>query len=145
MINPHYLVLAMEKTTDPEARAHLKRIEAFARDLAVLERDFPNKVAANKSKRGDRPVKLSKEQKAVLADVDEDLADIDRESLARFESASSAREILEALTYELPGSPKDWSWMVTKAHPDDRPLIEEVISAQRALDEEMLNYLETYP
>ncbi len=145
MINPQFIVLALEKTSDPEAREHLKRIEALARELTVLERDFPAKIAANKNKRGEKPTKLKKDEKAMLTEFDEDLANIDKESLELFRNASNAREILEALTFELPGSPKDWGWMLPKAHPEDRAAIEEVVRVQRALDDEMKKYLETYP
>ncbi len=145
MINPQYIAIAIEKTSDPKAREHLERIEALARELAALEHDIPAKIAANKSNRGEEPVKLSQNQKATLADVNEDLANIDKESLELFKNASNAREILESLTFELPGSPKDWSFMLPKTHPEDRALIEEVVRAQRTIDEEMKKYLETYP
>jgi hypothetical protein len=145
MINPQFIAIAIEKTSDPRAREHLKRIETLARELVALERDFPSKVAASKSKRGEKPTKLRKDEKAMLAEFDEDIVNIDREALEHFRKASSSREILEALTFELPGSPRDWSFMVPKANPEDRALIEEVVAVQRALDEEMKRYLETYP
>lgn len=145
MINSQFIALAIEKTSDPKAREHLKRIEVLARELVALERDFPSKIAANKSKRGENPTKLKEDEKAMLAEFDEDVADIDREALKHFRNTSSPREILEALTFELPGSPRDWGFMIPKAHPADRGLIEEVVRVQRALDEEMKRYLGTYP
>lgn len=146
MINPKFIALAAEKTSDPKAREHLKRIEVLARELVVLERGFPSKIAASKARRGEEPTKLKKGEKAMLAEFDEDVANIDQEeAMEHFKNASNAREILESLAFELPGSPKDWSFMLPKAHPADRVLIEEVVSVQRAIDEEMKKYLETYP
>ena len=144
MVNPQFIALAAGKTSNPEEQEHLKRIEALARELATLEYEFPAKIAANKNRRGEKPTKLTKNEKTALAEFDEDRANIDRETLKLFESTASAREIVEALSLELPGVPKDWSWMVPKAHPQDRALIEQVVAAQRALDAEMKKYLEAY-
>ena len=144
MINPRYLAIAAGKTTDPESQRQLQRIEALARELVALERDFPERIRTNKQARGEDPVRLSADEASTLADIDEDMADIDRDLLAFSRNASSATEILEMLTFELPGAPQDWSWMLPQTHPEDRPLIEEIVRLQRLIDAEMKQYLASH-
>ncbi len=145
MINPLFIELALEKVAEPDAREQLQRIKHLALELAASELAFPERLAANRRERGEKPTVLSKSQQAALSDIDEDIALNDRESLKMFKDAANAREILEAVTFELPGAPKDWSWMLPHAHLEDRADIEQVVALQRSLDEAITRFLESYP
>jgi len=84
MIDPHYIWSAALEISDPKAKDQLKQIEAIAAELALLGHALPGKIAEHRSRRGEKPEKLSGDQKSVLGEVDEELANFEREQLEIF-------------------------------------------------------------
>lgn len=146
MISPKYIVLAVEKASTPEEREALTRIEAAAAELAVRERDLPEMIAAGKIRRHEAPVKLSRDQRAMLAGMGDDMAASEREQLVLLKDVATAAEVIEILSFSftIPCVPQDWSAMLPESHPDDRPALEDIIGRQRALRAAMREYLERF-
>jgi hypothetical protein len=53
-------------------------------------------------------------------------------------------EVIESLSFTLPGVPVDWSFLLKRLHADDRPAVEDIIQRQRALRTAMAGYLERF-
>jgi hypothetical protein len=144
MISPRYFAAASEKTTNADEKEALARLEAMAAELADLEAGFPRWIEARKTRRNEPKVKLSKEQRLLVAAIPGDLAAGEAETLRLLRNLSTAVEVIESLAFALPGVPLDWSFLLPALHADDRPAVENIIQRQRALRAALGDYLERF-
>lgn len=144
MISPRYFAAAVAKTANADEQEALARLEAMAAEVATLETDFPRWLDARKAARNESKVKLSKEQRLFVAAIPGDLAAGEAETLRLLQELPTAVEVVESLSFTLPGVPLDWSFLLPALHADDRPAVEDIIERQRALRTAMAGYLERF-
>ncbi len=88
-MHPEFFRIAATKTTDSVALLMLAQLERAAQELADAEASFPERINANKAKRGENPTKLPKAKKDQLGEFAQDQIDLEGSA------------ILEALCYKV--------------------------------------------
>jgi hypothetical protein len=144
MISPKYIAAAAAKTANADEQEALARIEAMAAEIAVLEGEFPQWLESRKAGRNESKVKLSKEQRLFVAAIPGDLAAGEAETLRLLRELPTAVEVIESVSFTMPGVPLDWSFLLPGLHADDRPAVEDIIRRQRALRAALAEYLERF-
>jgi hypothetical protein len=144
-MNPELFRIAATKTTDPAALAMLARLEHAARELADADASFPERISANKAKRGEPPTKLRKAKKEQLGELAQDQIDLDARLCDDFRSMTEPSQIVwsahHALTQDLPNARKFLKYY----HPDDLFLGEEIVRLKSQLLDAAAAFLKAYP
>lgn len=144
-MNPEFFRIAATKTTDPVALPMLAKLERAAQELTNAEASFPERINANKAKRGEQPTKLTKAKKSQLGELAQDQVDLDTQLCNGFRTMSDPSQIVwathYALTQDLPNARK----FLKHYHPDDLALGEEIVNLKSQLLEAATSFLEAYP
>lgn len=144
MISPRYIAAAVAKAANADEREALARIEAMAAEIATLESEFPQWLEARRASRNEPKVKLSKEQRLFVAALPGDMAAGEAETLRLMQDLPTAVEVIESVSFTMPGVPLDWSFLLPGLHADDRSAAEDIIQRQRALRAAFADYLERF-
>lgn len=144
-MSPKFFRLAATKTTDPVALDMLAELEQLAHALATVEASFPERINANKAKRGESPTKLSRKKADDLRALDQDQIDIDQEVYEDFSKVDSPSPILAAMAYALEQDIPNSKKFLKHYHPDDLPLGEEMVTLKVQLLEKVSAFLARYP
>lgn len=144
-MNPEFFRIALAKTSDPVALALLDQMEHAAMALAAADAAFPERMNANKAKRGEHPTQLSKSRKQQLAALAQDKIDLDAKLCEDFRKMTDPSQIVwsahHALTQDLANSRQFLKYY----HPDDLPLGGDIVHLKSQLLEDATSFLETYP
>jgi hypothetical protein len=144
-MNPEFFLIAATKTTDPVALTLLGELERFARELADADASFPERINANKAKRGEAPTKLSTARKQQLGELARDQIDLDFKLCSDFRQMTEPSQIVWAIHYALLQDMPNAQKFLKYYHPDDLPLGEELVRLKRRLLEAASAFLEMYP
>lgn len=144
-MNPEFFRIAATKTTDLVALAMLEQLVRAAQELADAEAALPERINANKAKRGERPTKLSKAKKEQLGELAQDHLNLDANLCDDFRKMTEPSQIVwsaqYALTQDLPNARKFLKYY----HADDLFLGEEIVRLKTVLLEAATLFLEAYP
>lgn len=144
-MNPEFFRIAATKTIDPEALALLARMEHVAQELTDADASFPERINANKAKRGELPTKLRKAKKEQLGELAQDQVDLDAKLCEDFRKMTEPSQVVwavhYALTQDLPSARKFLKYY----HPDDLLLGEEIVGLKSRLLDAATAFLDAYP
>jgi hypothetical protein len=127
------LRIAITKASTPEEVRVLEIALAKADALGQIEGAFESKINASKAARGEGPTKLPRAKREQLSEFADDQAALQAQQLVAFEAATSAMEIVTALTAGLRSDLKFWSGAAKYTHAADLPVVEEFVNAKREL------------
>jgi hypothetical protein len=127
------LRIAIAKAPAPAELRALETALAKADALSNIEVAFEAKINASKAARGEGPTRLSRAKREQLSDFAVDQAELQAQQLVAFEAATSAMEIITALTAGLRSDLKFWSGAAKYTHAADLPVVEEFVNAKREL------------
>lgn len=144
-MNPHFFRIAATKTTDPDALSMLSELAQLAHALVMAEATFPERINANKAKRGERPTKLPRKTTEMLDALAKDQIDTDRDVCEAFANAGSPSEILASAAYALEQDIPNAKQLLKYYHPDDLSLGEELLALKVQLLGKATAFLERYP
>jgi hypothetical protein len=144
-MNPEFFRIAATKTTDSVALLMLAQLERAAQELADADASFPERINANKAKRGENPTKLPKAKKGQLGEFAQDQIDLDAKLCDDFRKMTEPSQIVwsarYAMTQDLPNARKFLKYY----HPDDLFLGEEIVRLKSQLLDAATSFLEAYP
>ena len=144
-MTPEQFQIAVSNSTDSNAKSMLSDIAPVFDRVCELNDSFPDRINANKASRGEAPTKLSKRKREELAGYERDAVDLDQ-TLANDYRALEGSSIVHAMSYALESDLKFWGGAMLKhAHPDDRPIIEEVLEAKKQLQSKFKQFLNCFP
>lgn len=126
------LRIASSKADGTVSSQMLARALVDAESLERIESEFESKMNGSKAKRGEN-TKLSKSRQAQLAQYKADAASLEAEPLGAFKEMSCA-DIVAALRSGLDSDLRFWANAAKHTHPADLPVVEELVSAKRALE-----------
>ena len=144
-MNPEFFRIAATKTSDPVALAMLAQLEHAAQELVDAEAAFPERINANKAKRGEQPTKLRKAKKEQLSELAQDQIDLDVRLCDDFRRMREPSQIVwsthYALTQDIPYARNFLKYY----HPDDLFLGEEIVRLKSQLLDAATLFLNAYP
>ncbi len=144
-MNPEFFRIAATKTTHPAALGMLAGLEKLAQELATAEASFPERINANKAKRGEKPTKLPRRKTEELKELEQDQIDIDQQVCEDFLKVDTPSQIVASVAYALEQDIPTAKKFLKHYHPDDLPLGEEIITLKVQLLEKAFAFLERYP
>lgn len=110
-----------------------------------VEASFESRINAGKAARGDGPTKLSKSQREELKQYSEDEKAIEKELLLECERFSDAREVVAGLHMDFEIDLRSSKELLDHVHPDDAPVVQELIDAKTELYDAIAKFHESYP
>lgn len=144
-MNPEFFRIAATKTIDPVALALLADLEYIAQELADADALFPERINANKARRGESPTELRKAKKGQLGELAQDQIDLAAKLCDDFRKMTEPSQIVwavhYALTQDLPNARKFLKYY----HPDDFFLGEKIVGLKSRLLDAATSFLEVYP
>jgi len=144
-MNPKFFRIAATKTTDPAALGMLAGLENLAQELATAEASFPERINANKAKRGEKSTKLPRRKAEELKELEQDQIDIDQQVCEDFLKADTPSQIVASVSYALKQDIPTAKKFLKHYHPDDLPLGEEIFNLKEQLLEMVDAFLKRYP
>ncbi len=144
-MNPEFFRIAATKTTDPVALAMLAHLEQLSQELAQADALFPERMAANKAKRGEPPTKLRKAKKEQLGELAQDQMDLDTKLCEDFLKMTEPAQIVWAVQYALLQDLPNARNFLKYYHPDDLFLGEEIVDLKSRLLDAATSFLKAYP
>ena len=139
-----FIEIAASKAAAAE-RSMLEQILSLAIRLDELEASFESKINASKASRGESPTRLSKSEREELQHLAEDEKDLESELLVEYRKMRDASDIVASLHADSELDVSFWRDNRGHAHPDDRPILGELVEAKADLSEAMARFLERYP
>jgi 2-keto-3-deoxy-6-phosphogluconate aldolase len=127
------LRIAIAKASAAEELRALEVALTKADALGHIEAAFEARINASKAARGEGPTKLSRAKREQLSDFADDQAALQAQQLVAFEAATSATEIITALSAGLRTDLQFWSGAAKHTHAADWPVVEEFVNAKREL------------
>ncbi len=144
-MNPEFFRIAATKTTDPVAHEMLAGLEKLAHELVTAEALFPERINANKAKRGESPTKIPRKKAEELKELEQDQIDIDQQVCEEFSKVDTPSQIVASAAYALEQDIPTAKKFLKHYHPDDLPLGEEIVALKIQLLEKASAFLERYP
>ncbi|MCW5658491.1 MAG: hypothetical protein KIT60_12370 [Burkholderiaceae bacterium] len=139
------LRIALGKAQGCASAAALSRALLAAESLETIEANFESSINASKAKRGEKPTRLSKSRRSQIDQYTADGAAFQAQQLTEFETALSASQIVAALAAGLASDLQFWSNAAKYTHPDDLPVVNELVSAKRELHVALKAFLACTP
>jgi hypothetical protein len=110
-----------------------------------LDRTFEKRINASKAARGEKPTKLSKAKREEIDGYEKDAEEIE-EKLTRDFASMSGETIIWVLSTALEPHVQFWSGVnLKRAHPLDRPVIEETLAPRKELLEKPQALVAQFP
>lgn len=140
-----FIKIAQAKTVDLRELELLRAIETRARAFEEAQASLPDRITANKASRGEAPTRLSRGERAQLAELAQDQTELDADLLQQLSALDSAQAVIGALHFGLSLDLPMARQMLKHYAPADRVLGEEVVALEEALAAAMAAYLAEFP
>jgi hypothetical protein len=137
------LQIARSKSDVAPASGAVDEAMRQAQNLALLEAQFESRINASKAARGEKPTQLSRARRAEVDGYAADAQQMHSEQLAAFEAVPSAYKIFSVLKSGLDADLKFWVNAGKHTHPQDMPIVQELVDAKRALKDSLVRCLAT--
>lgn len=134
------IVIALDKASPAESGA-LQEVLRLAQALDEVETGFEAKINASKARRSEGPTKLPKARRAQVEGYAADAAEMERQQQVELAAMPCARDVIEVLHYGLQSDVAFWKSAPRHAHPDDVPVVQELVDAKVRLHAAMARYL----
>ena len=144
-MNPEFFRIAATKTTDPVALAMLAQLQRAALELADAEASFPERINANKAKRGESPTKMPKAKREQLSELAQDQIGLDVKLCDDFRKMTEPSQIVWSVQYALTQDLPNARMFLKYYHPEDLFFGEEIVRLKSQLLDAATSFLEAYP
>ncbi len=135
----------IERAETPAFKALAEKLAANFKELYRLNRELPGLISKNRERREGKKPKLSRSQKAFLAQADRDAVKAAADIKKIFSEIKGERAMMKAALKMESSDFKSGDWMLETVHPDDRPMVERIRSLQRSMIQEMEKFLDRAP
>jgi hypothetical protein len=134
--------IMLEKAKSPEFRTLVQGLVKTSDEFQKLEQEFPKHIGANRKRRGEEPVKLTKRHTNFLANRDRDAQEAEAGLEKRYRGMTGERAMLESALSGEKFLFQTWAWLYESVHDDDKPMAARIRALQQKLIDDMENYLD---
>jgi exoribonuclease R len=134
--------IAISKTSSPEDLHSLNEIFKLAETLEMVESTFENRINSNKALRGEKPTGVTRTNKQEINQYKKDAEELINQLSKDLSLMENPREIIQAICFGFDSDIAFWKQAVKCAHPEDMPVIEELLSAKIKLHDALTIYLD---